>query len=146
MKTISLFMLTVLFSHPIFSQEQNSDLKILQVLNRFYVKDIERAISIYENLLGTETCLRFEYKENGLELAQIGTILIIAGSEKALKPYRDTKATFIVNSVDRFKSFLLENGSVIIRDIKLVPTGRNMTVRHPDGIIIEYVEFNNQIK
>lgn len=146
MKTISLFMLTLVFLHPIFSQEQKSDLKILQVLNRFYVEDIERVINAYKSLLRAKTCLRFEYKEIGLELALIGTILIIAGSEEALKPYRETKATFIVSSIDGFKKILLENGSVIIRDIKQVPTGKNMTVRHPDGIIIEYVEFKNQMK
>lgn len=146
MKTISLFMFTLVFLHPIFSQEQKTGLKILQVLNRFYVEDIDRAINIYENLLKAKTCLRFQYKEIGLELAQIGTILIIAGSEEALKPYRETKATFIVSSIDGFKKILLENGSVIIRDIKQVPTGKNMTIRHPDGIIIEYVEFKKQMK
>lgn len=146
MKTISLFMFTLVFLHPIFSQEQKSGLKILQVLNRFYVEDIDRAINIYENLLKEKTCLRFQYKEIGLELAQIGTILIIAGSEEALKPYRETKATFIVSSIDGLKKLLLENGSVIIRDIKQVPTGKNMTIRHPDGIIIEYVEFKKQMK
>lgn len=146
MKTTNLFMFTLVFLHPIFSQEQKTDLKILQVLNRFYVEDIDRAINIYENLLKAKTSLRFQYKEIGLELAQIGTILIIAGSEEALKPYRETKATFIVSSIDGFKKLLLENGSVIIRDIKQVPTGKNMTIRHPDGIIIEYVEFKKRMK
>ena len=146
MKTTNLFMFTLVFLHPIFSQEQKTDLKILQVLNRFYVEDIDRAINIYENLLKAKTSLRFQYKEIGLELAQIGTILIIEGSEEALKPYRETKATFIVSSIDGFKKLLLENGSVIIRDIKQVPTGKNMTIRHPDGIIIEYVEFKKRMK
>lgn len=30
--------------------------------------------------------------------------------------------------------------SEIVRDRKIVPTGVNMTVRHPDGSIFEYVE------
>jgi hypothetical protein len=39
--------------------------------------------------------------------------------------------------------FLLNNGAVVIRDLKEVPTGRSMTLKHLDGTIVEYVEFKN---
>jgi hypothetical protein len=84
--------------------------------------------------------MRLKYTEANLELAQIGDILIIAGSEEALKPVRDTKVTFLVDSIVEFRDFLLNNGAVILRDIKEVPTGMNMTVKHLDGTIAEYVE------
>jgi len=122
-------------------KENLMNIRVLQVLNRFYVQDIDRAINFYENLLGVKCSLRFQYKETKLELAQVGNILILAGSEKALKPFKDTKATFVVNSIENVKKYLLENGGTIIRDIKQVPTGKNMTVKNIDGNIIEYVEF-----
>ena len=86
--------------------------------------------------------MRFEIPQIGLELAQIGDILLIAGSEEALKPFRSTQATFLVDSLDEFKAYLEEKGAEIIRGPDKVPTGRNMTVRHPDGSVIEYVEHS----
>lgn len=118
-------------------------MKIKQTLNRFYVADIEAAIDFYEKILNQECKLRFKYPHEDLELAQIGNILILAGSNEVLKPFRDTKATFLVDSIIDFKNFLLNNGATVIRDLKTVPTGMNMTVKHLDGTIVEYVEHHN---
>jgi len=46
----------------------------------------------------------------------------------------------LVDSISEYKDFLIQNGVVIIRDIQQVPTGLNMTVKHKDEVIIEYVE------
>lgn len=114
---------------------------IKKVLTRIYVNNIETAISFYENLLNTKTDLRFIYKEKHLELATVGNILIIAGTENDLIKFRDTKFTIIVDSIKKYRNKLLENNSIIIRDITTVPTGKNLTVKHPDGTIVEYVEY-----
>lgn len=87
--------------------------------------------------------MRFKIPQIGLELVQIGNILIIAGSNEALKPFRSTQATFLVDSLDEFKAYLEEKGADILRGPNKVPTGRNMTVKHPDDSIIEYVEHSN---
>lgn len=115
-------------------------MKIIQTLNRFYVSDINAAVDFYEKLLD-ETCgMRFRYPQINLELAQVGGILLIGGPEEALKPFKGTQATFLVDSVTQYKEFLLRNGAFVVRDILKVPTGLNMTVRHADGTIVEYVE------
>lgn len=142
-KTALLYIFLLLFFMPLFAQDR-TEIKVLQVLNRFYVQDIDKAVNFYENLLGTKCSLRFEYKEAKLELAQVGNILILAGSEKALEPFKDTKATFVVNSIENIKKYLLENGAIIIRDIKQVPTGKNLTAKNADGTIIEYVELKKE--
>ncbi len=118
-------------------------MQVKQILNRFYVHDIEQSISFYEKILNIKCSLRFNYPQVNLELAQIGNILILAGSDEALKPFRDTQATFLVDSIIEFKDFLLNNDATIIRDLKKVPTGMNMTVKHTDGTIVEYVEHEN---
>lgn len=118
-------------------------MQIKQIINRFYVHDIEQAIEFYEKVLNEKCNLRFRYSQVNLDLAQIGSILILAGSDEALKPFRDTQATFLVDSIIEFKDFLLNNGATIIRDIKEVPTGLNMTVKHLDSTIVEYVEHKN---
>jgi predicted enzyme related to lactoylglutathione lyase len=118
-------------------------MKVKQVLNRFYVHNIDRSIEFYEKVLNEKCKLRFKYSQINLELAQVGNILIISGSDEALKPIKDTQATFLVDSIIEFKDFLLSNGATIIRDLKEVPTGMNMTVQHLDGTIVEYVEHKN---
>ncbi|WP_432748201.1 VOC family protein [Pectinatus frisingensis] len=115
---------------------------IKKIFTRIYVNDIKSSISFYENLLGIKASLRFTYKEKNLELASVNSILIIAGEDKDLLPFRDTRLTILVDSVADFKDELLKNGSIVIRDIKKVPTGKNLTVKHPDGTVAEYVEHH----
>lgn len=118
-------------------------MKVQQTLNRIYVNKMEQAIAFYENLLGEKCNMRFEHKQFHLELAQVGSILIIGGSDEVLKLFKGTKATFIVDSLIEFKDFLLKSGAVIMKDVKETPTGINMIVKHLDGTIIEYVEQRN---
>ncbi len=120
-------------------------MKVLKILSRLYVNDLKSAIEFYEKLLGTPVARRIEIPQIGLELAQIGDILIIAGSDEALKPFRSTQATFLVDSLDEFKAYLEEKGAEIIRGPTKVPTGWNMTLRHPDGSVIEYVKHTKNV-
>jgi Predicted enzyme related to lactoylglutathione lyase len=120
-------------------------MKIIKKLIRVYVDELNSALAFYEELLGTKSEMRFAYNEVHLELATVGDILLIAGSNEALKPFRDTKATFLVDSVEEFKSYLEQRGGKMIRGVKDVPTGRNMTMEHPDGTIFEYVQHFNQV-
>jgi len=115
-------------------------MKVLKTLSRVYVEDLEEHLDFYEKLMGMKVEMRIPMPEVGLELAQIDDILIIAGLEPALKPFKRTQATFLVDSVEEYRSFLKENGSRIIRGPQKVPTGVNMTVQHPDGSIFEYVQ------
>lgn len=119
-------------------------MKVLQTLSRLYIPDLNSALEFYEELLSTPATMRFEIPQIGLELAQIGDILLIAGSDEALKPFRSTQATFLVDSLEEFRAYLEEKGAEIIRGPDKVPTGRNMTVRHPDGSVIEYVEHSKK--
>jgi predicted enzyme related to lactoylglutathione lyase len=122
-----------------------SQMKIIKTLSRLYANDLNTALEFYEELLDTPVAMRFNMPQIGLELAQVGDILLIAGSDEALKPFRSTQATFLVDSVDEFKAYLEEKGAKLIRGPNKVLTGRNMTVRHPDGSIIEYVEHSTAI-
>lgn len=115
-------------------------MKLKKSLNRIYVHNMNEAIKFYEEIFNEKCVNRFKYIEVNLELASIGNLLILSGSEEALKLFKDTQATFLVDSITEFKEFLLNNGAVIIRDIKEVPSGWNMTVKHFDGTIVEYVE------
>jgi predicted enzyme related to lactoylglutathione lyase len=116
--------------------------KILNVLVRRYMpkSELDSALQFYEAVFGQPPRLRFHYERYDLEIAQIGAMLIVAGSEENLLPFRSTSATFMVEDLDDWHGELMRLGAVIIEAPKSVPTGRNMRVRHPDGMIAEYVE------
>jgi len=115
-------------------------MKILRTLTRVYTNNLDETLHFYEDLTGSTVAQRLAMPAIGLELAQVQDILILAGTDEALRPFRDTKATFLVDSLADYHRFLKENGATIIRPPQNVPTGMNMTVSHPDGAIIEYVE------
>lgn len=55
---------------------------------------------------------------------------------------QDLDEAIVVEQMQECRDFLLKNGAVIIRDIKDVPIGKNMTARHKDGTIFEYVQMS----
>jgi predicted enzyme related to lactoylglutathione lyase len=115
-------------------------MKILRTLARVYTSNLDGALQFYENLTGTTAGNRFTMASVGLELAVVGDILIIAGTDEALRSFRSTNATFLVDSLKDYHRFLTANGGTVLRPPQQVPTGMNMTVRHPDGAVVEYVE------
>lgn len=118
-------------------------MKILQTLSRLYINDLNSALEFYEKLFGIPAAMRFKIPQIGLEMAQIENILLIAGTDEALRLFKSTQATFLVDSLDELRVYLDEKGAEILRGPDKVPTGRNMTVKHPDGSVVEYVEHSN---
>lgn len=116
---------------------------ILKTLCRVYVNDIDESICFYQKIFGRKCDSLFIYDKAGLTIAQVSGVLIIGGDDKALEPFRDTDMTFLVDSVNEFRAILLQSGAEIIINIQKVPNGYNMTIRHKDGTIVEYVEHDS---
>lgn len=115
-------------------------MQIIKIMTPIYVNDLEKAISFYEDLLQTKVRNRFYYAEKKLDIAVIGQFLIIGGTNESLAEVRNISLSFLVDNIHTFKDWLLDNGAVIIQDIKKVPTGYNMIVKQPDGTVAEYVQ------
>jgi len=121
-------------------------MKILNILARRYLalEDLDEAVAFYEALIGQKARLRFDYPEYDLRLAQVASILFIAGTDESLTRFRPTHVTFLVEDLDAFAAYLPRAGAVVLEIPKPVPTGRNMLVRHPDQTLVEYVEHSNK--
>ncbi|MBE3557727.1 MAG: VOC family protein [Ktedonobacteraceae bacterium] len=121
-------------------------MKILEISPRIYLspEKLDESIALYERLLGEKARLRFKYDEVNLELAQVGPLLLIAGTDEALRPFRATTATFLVDSLAAYHEVLVQSGAQVLDGPRRVPTGMNMTVLHPDGTRIEYVQLNKE--
>lgn len=118
-------------------------MRIRKVLFRLYVQpgNFEKQILFYETVFGERVSIRFHYPEMRLELAKIGPVLLIAGEEEHLSKVNATALTCLVDEIHEAKEILIRNGAELLEDIKPVPTGWNMRVRHPDGTIVEYVQW-----
>ncbi|MBW4634070.1 MAG: VOC family protein [Iphinoe sp. HA4291-MV1] len=113
---------------------------VVTILNRVYVQDIDAALHFYQGLLGASVESRFRYPGVDVEIAKIGSLLLLSGSSESLQFFQRVQATFVVDSLEQVTSYLQQQGAVILRPPQQVPTGMNMIVKHPDGLIVEYVE------
>ena len=99
-------------------------MKVLNILVRrcVLITRFEETVSFYENLIAQKARLRFDYPEYDLKLAQVGSVLLIGGTEQSLAPFRATEATFLVNDITAWEKHLPSTGATIINPVKAVPT------------------------
>lgn len=116
-------------------------MRIFRTYARVYAADLDAVLAPLTAVTGEPIGTRFTMP-NGLELATVGRVLVVAGDERALEPFRATAATLIVDDLDECQVLLTQTGAQIIRGPQAVPTGRNLTAKLPGGVQIEYVEWD----
>ncbi|MEV7596304.1 hypothetical protein AB0O91_02835 [Kitasatospora sp. NPDC089797] len=115
-------------------------MKVLATLARVYVDELDAALPTLRELTGEREGLRFPHA--GVEVARIGGLLVVAGTEEALAPFRQVQGTLLVDDLDGLGELLRTLGGELLNGPNQVPTGRNATARHPGGAVFEYVEFD----
>ncbi|MEU9986722.1 VOC family protein [Streptomyces sp. NPDC048045] len=112
-------------------------MEILGASLRICVDDLDTAIPFYERLTGGDA-LRFE--RGGVQVAAIGSFLLMSGPEAELEVLRKVAATIAVKDVAEAHRLLSDLGARIIAGPLPTPVGRNLLAMHPDGSIFEYVD------
>lgn len=101
-------------------------------------------VAYYKALTGGTVTLHFPFPERGLELASVSSpaasFLIIAGAAAALAPFRGTALTILVTDIDSVSTNLVPLGAEVLQERTPVPTGYQTRLRHPDGLVVEYVQ------
>lgn len=116
-------------------------MNVQQILTRFYVSDMDWAISFYEKLLREHCAMRIKANGMELEIARVGSILLFKGQDEIIQAEKRVAATFIVDSLEQFKESLIGNGAEILEEPRIVPAGMSMRIKHPDQSEIEYVQL-----
>ncbi|MES2338887.1 MAG: VOC family protein [Pseudomonadota bacterium] len=121
-------------------------MRILNILARrcLPLERFDAAVMFHETLIGQRARLRFDYPEYDLKLAQVASLLFIGGSAESLAPFAATDVTFLVDDIAGWQRHLPGMGATIVEPVKIVPTGWNMLVRHPDDTLVEYVEHRDK--
>jgi hypothetical protein len=116
-------------------------MRVLRTYARVYATDLDAVVPALTRMTGQPVEDRFGLP-NGLELATVGRVLVVAGPEETLAPFRATQATLIVDDLDDCRATLIAEGARIIRGPQRVPTGRNLTAVLTGGVQLEYVEWS----
>ena len=103
----------------------------------------EEVIRFYEGLQDIACERRVRIPETGVEAAKVGGFLLLGGDRKQVEAVRDVGAIFYLDSLDEFSSWLERHGGEIIHRPRTVTGGRNLTARHPDGLVVEYFEADH---
>ena len=117
------------------------NMKILKTYSRVYTSDINKTITFYQNLTGQKVFQHFQLPKMNVEVAYIGDFIIISGEGEIMNHFRKVHSSCIVEGIEKIKSYLMEQKSTVFLDLQNIPTGRNMIIQHPDGIVIEYLEL-----
>lgn len=116
---------------------------ILKTYTRMFSNDCDATLATLERLHGRPAHLCFQFGE--WELGAIGDILVVAGTDEALAPIRDSHGPLIVRDLGAVEALLLAEGAVIATPPTDVPTGRMLYARHADGLHIEYVQWTDEL-
>ncbi len=113
---------------------------ILKTYTRLFTADVDRSLALLRRLHRGEPHLRFRFRD--WELAAIGDVLIVGGTDESLAPIRGSLGPFIVDDIDRTRTELEAAGATITMLLDDAPTGRGFYALHPDGNSVEYVQWN----
>lgn len=122
-------------------------MRVYRTYARVYGRDMDALLDRLAAATGELVSGRFALagagaEGTGVEVATVGRVLVVAGQDEALEPYRSTSATLIVDDLDAFAARLADLGARIVRGPQTVPTGRNLTAEPTAGVRVEYVEWN----
>ncbi|MFF5533361.1 VOC family protein [Streptomyces cinerochromogenes] len=112
-------------------------MEILGASLRICVDDLEAAIPFYERLTGGRAS---RFARGDVEVAAVGSFLLMSGPESELEVLRRVAATIAVKDVDEAHRLLDELGARIVAGPVPTPAGRNLLAVHPDGSVFEYVD------
>ncbi|MEV7780631.1 VOC family protein [Kitasatospora sp. NPDC088351] len=103
--------------------------------------DLDDRIAFYERLLGVRADLRMPIPDfGGLELAAVGTVLLIASERPFTPVQRRTAYSLIVPSLAGQLDLLGRTGTTVLEPREAIVPGARARVRYPDGSLAELVE------
>ncbi len=117
-------------------------MQILNILVRTYtsIANFEQQVDFYEHLLNEKTRLRIEPVMGKLRIAQIASMLVIGSTPDIFELVGHVRAAYLVEDLDAYIRQLPELGAEILIPCSGDDRAQFMIVKHPDGLIVEYVE------
>lgn len=125
----------------------SSILKAPRVFARVFCEPeaLGKTVKFYEALTNISLDQDMDIPEARLHVVAVGGFLILALDPKKLDPAKHGEATKITTTVlvahlDEVVAEQVANGATIVQPRWTVPPGAGFRLRHPDGLLVEYVE------
>lgn len=121
-------------------------MQVLHILVRHHLplEAFEAAVAFYEQLLDQPARLRLEPMPGQLRIAQVASMLLIGAGSELRERIESIRAAYLVEDLPGWAQVLPTKGAVIVEPISSGSTGSYMVVRHPDGLLVEYVEHREK--
>lgn len=104
---------------------------------------LEQTVRSYESLTGTALDMDLDAREHGVRIVAVGGYLVIefdpAQSER-FDLARRTLVTMIYADLDSAVETSVALGAEVVVPPRPSLVGRGAFVRHPDGLLVEYIE------
>src|SRR6266704_1576330 len=113
-------------------------MRVLSTSVPIFTSDFEAAIERYQALTREAVSQRFDLPERGIRIAILGSLTIIAGSEREISALRDVRGTFIVDLLDAYEVHLRSTGATTRHGPSGTPAGTNLIVRDVEGVVFEF--------
>lgn len=109
---------------------------ITGVVARVRVDDLEAAVPFYE---GLEKVKARRFSFGSAALASIGSFLLFAAPGEDGDRLAKVAATLTTDDLDAQLAEVQTLGASVVAPATSTPNGRRAIVRHPDGVVVEYV-------
>lgn len=121
-------------------------MKVLNILTQHQVDlvQFDAALQFYEGVLGQAPRLDLELLDGRLRIAQVASMLLIGAEAQLLASMPPVRAAWLVDDIEAFAEQLPRQGATLVEGLADIATGRSMLVRHPDGLLVEYVEHRHK--
>lgn len=123
-------------------------MSLVESFIRVFVEEsqLDSTIQFYEQITGGTCGLRFPYPEYSLQVAAVRSpalnVLILAGTPEHRQYFEATQLTIRVHELTEMQQELAQLGAVALEPIQDTPTGWKMRYQHPDGLIVEYIQYH----
>lgn len=124
-------------THP-----DSSYLTAPRVLARVFCKPeaLVDTVHFYELLTGARLDMDADIPEAGLHVVAVGSFLVLALDDEQHGLAAQTTVTVLNAHLDEAVSRQLAAGAEVVQDRWEGPVGPGVRLRHPDGLIVEYLE------
>jgi hypothetical protein len=116
---------------------------ILKTYARLWVADLDATLPLLEAIVGRPADLRFAFDD--VELGAIGDFLVIAGRPEALAKHREATGPVVVSDLAELEATVVAGGAEIVGPVAQSATGSFLYARHPDGSLVEYVQWKPEL-
>ncbi len=126
-------------------QPDSSILTAPRVLARVFCDPgaLVETVPFYEALTSVSLDMDMDMPESGLHVVAVGSFLILEMDRKKLDRAAqavETRVTVLVADLDDKVAQLVASGAEVVQQRWDSPPGPGMRLRHPDGMLVEYLE------